>query len=108
MYAIRSYYELQSVTDTREQLEFEKRYYVVVAPCDGYVSNFGGIHRGSFIFSNQSIATINPVEHLQAECYVSPSNIGYLKKGDNASLQVDAYRITSYNVCYTKLLRGRS
>jgi len=88
--------ELQSLTDNREQLSFEKRFYVVIAPANGYITNFNGTQAGSFIFPNQSIATITPSENLIVECYVDPADIGYLRQGNSATFQVDAY---NYNQC---------
>ena len=90
--------ELQSMRDTQEQLAYERRFYVMTAPCDGFISNFSGIHRGSILFSNQEIATINPVEHLLVECYVNPSDIGYLGQGNEASFQIDAYNYNQWGL----------
>lgn len=96
--------ELQSIKDTREQLNFEKRFYALTAPCNGYVSNFSGIHKGSFLFSNQQIAIINPIERLLIECYVSPADIGYLKHGNNASFQIDAYNYNEWGLAKGKII----
>lgn len=90
--------ELQSLTDNRDQLRFEKRFYVVVAPVSGYISNFTGVQTGSFIFPNQTIATISPADSLIAECYVSPNDIGYLRNEMPVSFQVDAYNYNQWGL----------
>lgn len=77
--------ELQSLTDNRDQLRFEQRFYVVLAPANGYITNFTGIQTGSFIFPNQVVATISPTDSLIVECYVSPNDIGYLQSGKVAT-----------------------
>jgi HlyD family secretion protein len=88
--------ELQTLIANRDQLRFEKRFLVVIAPANGYISNFIGLQTGSFILPNQSIATINPTENLIVECYVSPSDIGYLDTGKIATFQLDAYNYNQW------------
>lgn len=96
--------ELQSLTDSRDQLRFEERFYVVIAPANGYISNFIGVQTGSFIFSNQIIATITPSDSLIVECYVSPNDIGYLQKGKSATFQVDAYNYNQWGLATGEII----
>ena len=90
--------ELQSITDNRDQLRFEQRFYVVLAPANGYISNFTGVKTGSFIFPNQVVATISPTDSLIVECYVSPNDIGYLRIGQNSTFQIDAYNYNQWGL----------
>ncbi len=96
--------ELQTMTDSRDQLRFEKRFYVVVAPVSGYISNFTGVQAGSFIFPNQIIARISPADSLIAECYVSPGDIGYLHNGMPVSFQVDAYNYNQWGLASGRII----
>ncbi len=96
--------ELQSLIDSREQLSFEKRFYVVIAPANGYITNFNGTQTGSFIFPNQSIATITPSENLVVECYVDPTDIGYLRLGNPATFQVDAYNYNQWGLASGEII----
>ncbi len=90
--------ELQSLTDSRDQLKFEERFYVVIARANGFISNFTGVQAGSFIFPNQTIATISPSDSLIVECYVSPNDIGYLQIGKSATFQVNAYNYNQWGL----------
>jgi HlyD family secretion protein len=90
--------ELQSLADSRDQLRFEQRFYVVLAPVNGSVSNFSGIKTGSFIFQNQAIAILSPTDSLIVECYVSPNDIGYLQTGQPVTFQVDAYNYNQWGL----------
>jgi HlyD family secretion protein len=90
--------ELQSLTDNRDQLRFEEHFYVVIAPANGYISNFTGVKTGSFIFPNQIVATISPTDSLIVECYVNPNDIGYLQTGKSATFQVDAYNYNQWGL----------
>ncbi len=96
--------ELQTLIDNRDQLKFEKRFYVVVAPVSGYVSNFTGVQIGSFIFPNQVIATISPADSLIAECYVSPNDIGYLRNEMPVSFQIDAYNYNQWGLASGRII----
>lgn len=96
--------ELQSLTDNRDQLQFEERFYVVIAPANGYISNFTGVQTGSFIFPNQTIADITPSDSLIVECYVSPNDIGYLQKGKSVTFQVDAYNYNQWGLASGEII----
>ena len=96
--------ELQSLTDNRDQLRFEQRFYVVLAHANGYITNFTGIQTGSFIFPNQVVATISPTDSLIVECYVSPSDIGYLQSGKVATFQVDAYNYNQWGMATGEII----
>lgn len=96
--------EYQTLTDQSKQLKFEQRFYVIIAPTNGFISNFAGIQTGSFIFPNQTIATITPSDSLIVECYVSPNDIGYLKSGASVAFQVDAYNYNQWGLATGKII----
>jgi len=96
--------ELQSLTDNREQLRFEQRFYVVLSPANGYITNFTGLQTGSFIFPNQVVATISPTDSLIVECYVSPNDIGYLQSGKIATFQIDAYNYNQWGLAFGEII----
>ena len=96
--------ELQSLTDSRDQLRFEQRFYVVLSPANGYITNFTGVQTGSFIFPNQVVATISPTDSLIVECYVSPNDIGYLQSGKVATFQVDAYNYNQWGLASGEII----
>ncbi|GET29926.1 HlyD family secretion protein [Prolixibacter sp. SD074] len=96
--------ERKNLSNNRDQLAFEKRFYVVLAPATGYISNFQGIHTGSFILTNQNIASITPTDSLIAECYVGPEDIGYLRTAMSAAFQVDAYNYNQWGLAHGKII----
>ena len=73
------------------QLSNEQRLYVIRSPISGTLQNTNGIMEKSFVFANQSIGEISPDTNLVAEVYVSPQEIGLLKKGLAVRLQIDAF-----------------
>jgi len=96
--------ERKNLTNNRDQLAFEKRFYVVLAPANGYISNFQGIQTGSFILTNQTIGSITPTDSLIAECYVGPEDIGYLNNGMVAAFQVDAYNYNQWGLAHGRII----
>jgi len=50
-----------------------------------------GIETGSFVIPGQELAKLSPHDDLIVECYVSPSSIGFLKKGQRVRFQFDAF-----------------
>lgn len=66
---------------TANQLQKEKEFYYVTAPIAGTVEQFNGIYRGNILTAGQTVAVISPDSTLFVEVYVSPRNIGYIRKG---------------------------
>jgi HlyD family secretion protein len=80
------------------QLEEERKHYVVIAPISGSIINYTGIKTGNFLAPNQTIAQISPNTDLIIECYVSPSDIGYIKTGMPLKFQFDAYNYNQWGM----------
>lgn len=73
------------------QLNVSVSNYVVFAPIDGTVINYSGVRKGSFVYSGQNITELSPDNDLIVECYISTTDIGYIRKGQNVQLQFDAF-----------------
>ncbi|MBK3518391.1 HlyD family secretion protein [Carboxylicivirga marina] len=80
--------ELEGQVENLKQVQTQ---YVITAPFDGSVIDFKGIAIGHFLNENEAIASLSPQEDLIAECYISPSDIGFIHKGMPVRLQVDTY-----------------
>lgn len=90
--------ELTELEADNRRLQQEKEKYVVRAPLSGVIQNLSGIYNGSFIHANQQIAEISPDSGLIVECYVTPADIGLLKKGTLARFQIDAFNYNEWGV----------
>ncbi|MBZ4676727.1 MAG: hypothetical protein JG782_1347 [Anaerophaga sp.] len=73
------------------QLKDEKKQYIITAPLAGSLLQAAGIETGSFVIPGQELAKLSPHDDLIVECYVSPSSIGFLKKGQRVRFQFDAF-----------------
>jgi HlyD family secretion protein len=81
-----------------EQLGEELRLYYITAPVSGTITNYSGVQKGNFVVPNQAIAYISPINDLLVECYVTPSDIGYIKYNMAALFQVDAFNYNQWGL----------
>ncbi len=74
-------------------LEFkkEKSQHYIIAPIDGTIQDLVGIEKNNFVYTGSSIAHISPQTDLLVECFVSPVDIGMIKKSHPVTFQVDAF-----------------
>ncbi|MCP4762130.1 MAG: HlyD family efflux transporter periplasmic adaptor subunit [archaeon] len=85
------------------QLEKEKNNYLVIASISGTISQFSGLQNGSFITAGQTIAFISPNEDLIVECYISPSDIGFIKEEQEIVFQLDAFNYNQWGLAHGKV-----
>ncbi len=79
-----------------QRLREEQALHTVRAPADGVLVGFSGWSAGGFIAAGQSLGAVSPEDALQVEVYVSPRDIGLVRVGQTARLQVDAYPYTQW------------
>lgn len=82
----------------KQQLQKRKQQYVMTAPMSGSIVQYNGIKPGNFIQAGQSVAQISTSDSLLIECYVSPSDIGYIRKGQAVQVQVDTYNYQQWGL----------
>ena len=78
------------------QLQQQKDLYTVRAPTDGTALGFDGLHVGLFLPLGQLLGTISPGGGMQADVYVSPTDIGFVRQGQPVKIQVDAFPYTEW------------
>ena len=115
MYAIRSYYDFKNKDDLLISLFEEKMAEVVADARERVASEDGALSRLKIFIENHMNLLVREaglIEVLQVELrqsnkfmkeYVPVKFLEYL----DVISEILEHRITSYNVCYTKLLRGR-
>lgn len=83
--------ENQSIKSSILQLRKDLDSKIITAPISGTLQQVAGIKMGSFIVPGQLLASISPNEKLLVECFVSPSDIGYLKINQSTIIQISSY-----------------
>ncbi|MDE5420195.1 HlyD family efflux transporter periplasmic adaptor subunit [Labilibaculum sp. DW002] len=76
----------------------EKQNYVITAPISGSITHFTGIQAGNFLAPGQTICQISPASGLIVECYLSPSDIGYIRKEMSVNFQMDAFNYNQWGL----------
>ena len=74
--------------------------YTIVAPIDGTLVCERAVSVGSYVVAGQSIASVSPDDSLVVECYVSPSDIGYIRTGQEVALQYTAFNYNQWGLGY--------
>jgi multidrug resistance efflux pump len=70
--------------------------YVVVSPVSGSLDQFSGIYAGSLIQAGSLLAVVSPDSTLYAEIYVSPRNIGYIRKEMPVHIQIGSFNYNEW------------
>jgi len=83
--------ELDRLVGSRKELLTDLRQYTIRAPLSGTIQSLAGLSPGGYVYPNQQIAEISPDTGLIAECYVTPKDIGLLKKKMKGKFQIDAF-----------------
>jgi multidrug resistance efflux pump len=88
-------------------LEFdkEKSQHYIIAPIDGTIQDLVGIEKNNFVYTGSSIAHISPQTDLLVECFVTPSDIGMIKKNHPVTFQVDAFDHNYWGLATGKIIQ---
>jgi HlyD family secretion protein len=86
------------LTSETKQLREQRELHVVRAPVDGTAIGFLGLHAGLFLPAEQRLGEISPGGGLQADVYIAPRDIGFVRTGQPVSIQVDAFPYTEWGM----------
>ena len=89
----RTVLELQS---TQKQWVEASAQFVVVAPATGTLLEVQGIKPHGFVSAGQPIAQLSPQGELIVECFVAPTDIGFIQKNKEVKFQIDAYNYNQW------------
>ena len=85
------------------QIEQEKKQYIITAPISGTLVQVAGYGTGNFIAPSQQLALLSANDSLLAECYISPSDIGYIRVGQPVNFQFDAFNYQDWGMLHGKV-----
>lgn len=96
--------ELNQLSGQQAELNEQKKQYILRAPIGGSFQNITGLQQGANVFANQKIGEISPDTKLLAFCYIKPSDIGLIRKGQKVRLQVEAFNYNQWGLASGKVL----
>lgn len=83
--------------DTEEhRLTEELARYTLRAPASGVLIGFAGLSPGGYVSAGQVLGTVSPEDALRVETYVAPKDVGLIRVGQTARLQIDAFPYTQW------------
>lgn len=96
--------ELKQLNGQQADLKDQSQKYVLKAPLNGSIQNLNGIQQDEFVIADQKIADISPDTQILAFCYVKPSDIGLIYKGQRVKFQVDAFDYNQWGLLDGKVM----
>lgn len=90
--------EIKDLNAQVNQLLKRKDQYIIIAPISGKIIGDIGFQKGNYIQTGQTLAKISSADSLIIECFISPSNIGYIYKDQEAKIQVDTYNYQQWGL----------
>ena len=96
--------QLKELENNHTQLQESTNLSIVKAPVSGTLLNVKGIEKGSFIPSGTQLAEISPKSDLIVECFISPTDIGLLKKENKVNFQVSAFNYNQWGLATGNIL----
>ena len=79
-----------------QRLIEEKQQYTLTAPIDGVLVGFTGLCPGGFVTLGQAFGTVSPDDSLLVETHVAARDVGLVRVGQAARMQVDAFHYTQW------------
>jgi multidrug resistance efflux pump len=89
---------LADLASEEQRLIEEQTHYTLRAPAAGVLVGFTGWSPGEFVTAGQSLGAVSPDDSLVVETYVSPKDIGLVRVGQIARLQIDAHPYTQWGM----------
>lgn len=83
--------QLQKLETKQLQLREQKDQHYIKATLDGTIQDLTPLSVGTMLSTAQRVSDLSPNTELVVECYVSSSDIGFLKTGTSVKYQIDAF-----------------
>ena len=97
--------DLSKIQSKLQLLHQRKGLHYILSPSSGSIQNLKGLERHSFVYRGGAIAEISPQTDLMVECYVSSSDIGFLKNSHPVKFLIDAFDHNHWGSATGKIVR---
>jgi HlyD family secretion protein len=96
--------ELRQLQSQSTELNEQQKLHIIKAPISGSLQNVSGLQLGSYVFANQKLGEISPDSNVIAFCYIKPSDIGLIRKGQQVRINIDAFNYNQWGFINGKVL----
>lgn len=90
--------QLINIEGETQRLMAELSNYTIVSPISGTIMSSSQTQVNSYVPAGQPIAVVTPEDDLIVDCYVEPSNVGFVEIGQNVLLQLDAFNYNQWGM----------
>lgn len=102
---IASYKEkLRKLDSELSEIRSNKKFMLIKAPVSGTMVSVAGVNAGSTVVQGMQLAELSPQTALCVVCYISPQDIGFLRKDNPVKFQVAAFNYNQWGVATGKVL----
>jgi len=88
--------ELKDSELNTKELSKQKEYYSIIASTSGFVQQKMNIEEGNYVDAGNVLCVLTPKSNLIAEFYVSPNDIGLVKKKGLIKIQSNSYNYNEW------------
>lgn len=96
--------EKKEVESLLENIQKEKKAFLITAPITGTIQSLTGLYSGSTVSINQELVQLSPDTTLTAVAYIRPNDIGLLQEGMMVRFQVDAFNFHQWGMATGRIL----
>lgn len=87
---------LANLVTEEQRFTEELAHYTLRASASGALIGFAGLSVGSFVAAGQVLGAVSPDDALRVEALVTPKDVGLIRVGQTARLQIDAFPYTQW------------
>jgi membrane fusion protein, peptide pheromone/bacteriocin exporter len=95
--------ELSELQKQSVSMNIEQKNYIFIASINGIIQQPISKYIGGIVQAGETLCIISPDTTLIAECFISSKDIGYLQKGMNTKLQIDAFNYRDWGFVPAKI-----
>ncbi|MCL3781660.1 HlyD family efflux transporter periplasmic adaptor subunit [Prolixibacteraceae bacterium JC049] len=96
--------KLQDYTKQQKEINSRLEKHIITAPVTGVIYNYRGVIRNNNVVAGEELACISPEGTIIAECYVSPMDIGLVRKNTSVRFQIDAFNYNQWGSIEGKII----
>lgn len=88
--------ELARLEAEMDRLRIEEDLYTIKSPFTGTIQGIENLSVGSFVAAGQQLGIVSPNDELLVEALIDPADIGFVNKGSQLRIQVDAFNFREW------------
>lgn len=96
--------EFDELSTKNLSLQENKSLHYIISPTDGDIQDIKSLEKNNFLYKGSSIAEISPQTDLVVECYISPSDVGLIKKEQEVKFRVDSFHHSNWSAASGRIV----